>query len=282
MGIQGGHTISFALEALPMTTETSSVETFSALVGDLYTRWTLDGVTEIGYAVSLDMIVRPQLYQSNDIPDTVIALRMSYGTAVDIPNTVQRLAMMMPIFGRSDVLKPDASITSSAFHVARKKLIDAAIAFSERAVDTGIASLEDRVRSALVPLRSHFEGLSGKSFRLSYGQMKAESSNVIDLLTSPGIARVFGVNAADKAWPLGSNDPNGAKLVEAAGAALPLASDYKMGYTKFNMLQRVAVEGGRALTTALGPAPDSKQELPTLISQLYLWGTSLRDFQQTN
>jgi hypothetical protein len=265
-----------------MDTAKSSPETFSTLVGDLYSRWTLDGVTEIGYAVSVDMIVRPQLYQSDDIPEAVVALRMSYGTAAETPNTAQRLAMMTPIFGRSDGMKPDASTASSSFHVARKKLVDAAIAFSERAVDTGVAALADRVRSALVPLRSHFEGLNGRSFRLSYQQIKAESSNVINLMTSSGIARVFGVSAADKAWPLGSNDPNGAKLVEAAGAALALAPDYKMGYTKFILLQRVALEGGRALTTVFGTPPDSEKDLSTLVSQLYLWGTSLRDFQQTS
>jgi hypothetical protein len=265
-----------------MATVVSSVDTFSTLVGDTYSRWTMDALTEIGYAISVDMIARPQMYQSDDIPDTVVALRMSYGTAPDIPNTAQRLAMMTPIFGRSDGLKPDASTALSSFHVARKKLMDAAIAFSERAVDTGIAALEDRIRSAFVPLRMHFDGLNGRSFQLSCQQVKAESSNVIGVITSPGIARVFGVSAADKAWPLSSNDPNGAKLVEAAGKSLPLAADYKMGYTKFSLLQRVAFEGRRALTTALGPAPDSEKDLQALISQLYLWGTSLRDFQQTS
>lgn len=87
---------------------------------------------------------------------------------------------------------------------------DAAIAFSERAVDTGVAMLEDRIRSALVPFRAHFDGLRDRSVRLSAQQVKAESTTVISVLTSPGVARVFSVAAAEKGWPLTSNDPNGA------------------------------------------------------------------------
>jgi hypothetical protein len=262
-----------------MASASSSADDFPALIGDLYTRWTFDCLTEIGYAVSLDVIGRPQLYQADDIPDAVVDLRMGYGTGNDLPNTAQRQAMMAPIFGRSDGWRSDASGATSSFYMARKKLIDAAVAFSERAVESGVTMLEDRIRSALVPLRAHFDGLRGKSLRLSARQIKAESTSVIGVLTAPGIARVFSVPPADKGWPLTSNDANGAKLVEAAGSVLPLQADCKMGYTRFILLQRVAIEGGRALATTLNPASD--KDLSGLISQLYSWGTSLRDYQQT-
>jgi hypothetical protein len=254
---------------------------FPALLGDLYARWTLDCLIEIGYAISLDFVARPQLYQGDDIPDGIVGLRASYGSNADFANAAQRQAMMAPIFGRSDGLKPDASNAASSFHMARKKLVDACIAFSERAVDTGVSMLEDRVRSALVPLRAHFEGLRGKSFSLSYAQMKAESENVIRILTSPSVARVFSVAPAVKDWPLSSNDPNGAKLVEAAGSALALPAECKLGYTRFILSQRVAQEGGRALPLVLTADPNSEIDLHALISQVYSWGTSLRDFQQT-
>lgn len=263
-----------------MPSTSSSSDDFLPLVGDVYTRWTFDCLTEIGYAVSVDFVNRPQLYQADDIPDAIVNVRMGYGTSTDAPNTAQRQTLMTPIFGRSDGLRPDASTTTASFHVARKKLIDAAIAYSERAVDTGVAMLEDRVRSALIPLRAHFNGLRGKSIRLSGQQIVAASNSAIGLLTTPGIARVFSVPPPEKGWPLTSNDPNGAKIVEAAGNVLPLQPDYKMGYTKFILLQRVALEGGRALTTTLDPASD--KNLTGLISQLYSWGTSLRDFQQTS
>ena len=138
-----------------MATTNQSINDFPAQIGGLYARWTLDGLNEVAYAISLDFIARPQLYQGNDIPDVIVPFRMEYGMETKLPNTAQRQAMVWPILGRTDWLKPDASTTSSPFHVARKKLIDACIAFSERAVETGVAMLEDRVRSALIPIRAH-------------------------------------------------------------------------------------------------------------------------------
>ncbi len=255
---------------------------FPTLIARLYAIWTLDCLIELGYAVSVDFITRPQLYLSDDIPDAIVQLRMSYGTDAPFPNTAQRQAMMMPVFGRSDGFKPDASTGTASFHIARKKLLDACIAFSERAVDTGIAMLEERVRSALVPLRAHFEALRGKSIRLSATlQMNAISDTVIGILQAPGVAKVFSVSPADARWPFDSDDSNGAKLVENAGSALPLQQECKLGYTKFILLQRVAREGARALQAVLTANPNSEQEqLLALISQAYTWGTSLRDFQQ--
>lgn len=262
-----------------MATSTSTADDFPALIGDLYARWTLDCLAEIGYAVSLDAITRPQLYQADDVPDAVVDIRMGYGTSNGLPNAAQRQAMMAPVFGRSDGWRSDAGAATSSFQMARKKLVDAAIAFSERAVESGVAMLEDRVRSALVPLRAHFDGLRGKSVRLSAGQIAAESHTVLGVLRKPGVARVFSVPPPEDGWPFSSNDSNGAKLVEAAGNVLPLPADCKMNYTRFILLQRVAVEGGRALATTLNPASD--KDLAALVSQLYSWGTSLRDYQQT-
>jgi hypothetical protein len=232
--------------------------------------------------VSVDFITRPQLYLADDIPDVIVQLRMTWGTDVPFPNGVQRRALMLPIFGRSDSLTPDASTGTAPFHVARKKLIDACIAFSERSVDTGLTMLEERVRSALVPLRAHFDALRGKSVRLTATQqMIPLSDDVVGILRAPGVARVFSVSPAADKWPFDSDDPNGAKLVEKAGTDLPLAAECKLTYTKFILLQRVAQEGGRALALLLTTNPDSEPDLLALISKVYTWGTSLRDFQQT-
>ena len=262
-----------------MAKEIGTTDDFSALIGDLYARWTLDCLVEIGYAVSLDFISRPQLYQSDDIPEAIVGVRMSYGTNADFANAAQRQAMMLPIFGRTDGLKPDASNTASPFHMVRKKLVDACIAFSERSADTGVSMLADRVRSALVPLRAHFDGLRGKSVQLTYQQIRAISDTAIKIQTSPGIARVFSVAPPEKDWPLRSSSPNGAKLVEAAGAALPISAEVKLGYTKFILLQRVAQEGGSALPLVLTADPSIETDLQALITQVYSWGSSLRDFQ---
>lgn len=195
--------------------------------------------------------------------------------------------MMMPVFGRSDGLMPNSANATAPFHIARKKLVDACIAFSERAVDSGVAMLIERVRSALVPLRSHFEGLGqgkdrpGRSIRLTTArQMKPLSAAVVSVLQSPGVAKVFSVSPAETRWPFDSSDPNGAKLVENAGSDLSLAQECKLGYTKFISLQRVAQEGARALQLVLTTDPHSEPGLLALISQTYTWGTSLRDYQQ--
>jgi hypothetical protein len=267
-------------------TSAASSGNFATLVARLYSIWTLDALVEIGYAISGDFIARPQLYLSDDIPDAIVDLRMAWGTDARFPNTAQRLAMMTPIFGRSDGLAPDVSTGTAPFHVARKKLVDACIAFSERAVDTGIAMLKERVRSALVPLRAHFDALAeqghaGKSLRLTASlQMGPMSNTAVSILLAPDVAKVFSVSAADAQWPFQSTDPNGAKLIESVGTQLPLAQDYKLGYTRFILLQRVAQEGERALIRVISANPDSDDDLLALISQVYTWGTSLRDYQQ--
>ena len=140
--------------------------------------------------------------------------------------------------------------------------------------------LEDRVRSALVPFRAFFDGLKGRSVSLGGTQIKTITETVYKILRSSGIAKVFSVTAPDVNWPLKSADPNGAKLVEAVGGILPIPADYKMSYTRFILLQRVAIEGGTALPTTLTIDPAKETELLALISQVYTWGTSLRDFQQ--
>ena len=254
---------------------------FASLVGGLYSVWTLDCLVEIAYAISIDFIARPQLYLSNDIPDAIVDLRMTWGTAVTVPNTAQRQSLMMPIFGKSDGLRPDASTGSAPFHVARKKLIDACVAFSERAVDTGVPMLEERVRSALIPLQAHFQGLRGKSLDLAaVRQMNPIAITAVSILQSEDVARVFSVTPPDSNWPFNSDDPNGAKLIENVGASLPLPPECKIAYTKFIVLQRVAREGALALGSVITVNPSVESELLALISAVYTWGTSLRDFQQ--
>lgn len=259
----------------------------STVIGRLYAVWTMDCLVEISYAVSVDFIVRPQLYLGDSIPDSITRLRMSWGTDVAFPNTAQRQAMMLPVFGRSDAAALDASSTTAPFPVARKKLVDAVIAFSERTTDNGIPMLLERVRSALVPLRAHFAALgqdgtrAGRSLALTARQMQPISETAISILAASDVAKVFSVNAADARWPFDSTDPNGAKLVENVGAQMSLPPDCKLGYTKFVLLQRVAQEGAQALSLVFSLDPAVETDLLALISQVYTWGTSLRDYQQT-
>jgi hypothetical protein len=248
-----------------------------SIIGDMYSQWTLDCVVELAYGVSNDFVSRPHLYQNGEIPDEIVDLRMSYGTSRYFPNMQQRQVLHLPIFGKSDGQRPDGS--SSPFHLARKKLIDASIAYAERVYDTGLAMLKERIRSALIPLRSHLQSVAGRSVDASYNQSRRIFHLAVSILTSSDVARVFGIEQAEEGWPLDNDDPNGAKLVGAIGATLKLPPEYVLTYDKFILLQRVAREGREALKLVLLTAPAPDQDVENLVTKVYTWGTSLRDFQ---
>jgi hypothetical protein len=262
-----------------MTAIRTSRNGFADLISDLYARWTFDCLIDIGYAISLDFIARPQLYQDEAIPDEILKLRMSYGTSAGFPNTVQRQMMISPILGISDSRKPGTNSVPSSFEICRRTLVDACVAFSERSVDTGVSMLEQRVRSALLSLRSYFDALQGKSVQLSYLETKALSDVVFKIMSSAGVAKVFSVSPPAAGWPLISSDPNGAKVVESASNTLQLPREYSFSYAQFIQLQRVAQEGQRALALVLAVERGGESDLRQLISQVYSWGTSLMEFQ---
>ena len=183
---------------------------------------------------------------------------------------------------------PELNRKTYATSQRRSTLVDAVIAFSERTTDNGIPMLLERVRSALVPLRAHFDALgqdgtrAGRSLALTATrQMQPVSETAIGILVATDVAKVFSVNPADTKWPFDSTDANGAKLVENVSTQLPVPPDCKLGHTKFVLLQRVAQEGARALPLVFSVDPANEQEFLAMISQVYTWGTSLRDYQQT-
>ena len=257
----------------------ASSDEFPAVAGNLYAQWTLDCLVDISYAISQDAISRPELYQSDDIPDEIVTLRMSYGTAPHLPNTPQRQAMMMPILGPSDGLWTGQMMparSTSSFQIARRKFVDACAAFAQQASDIEGPILEDRVRSAAATLRGHFHGMRGKTFGLSVHQMKASFDIAIRILKSPGISKVFGVGHIDPGWPLHSTDPNGAKLVEFVGTAL--SGVQKVTFTDFLLLQRIAEEGAQSIQVLLSADHHlSDQELKSVINRGYIWGADLRE-----
>jgi hypothetical protein len=254
----------------------TTIDEFPTTAGTLYARWTLDCLAEISYAISKDAISRPQLYQSDDIPDDLVTLRMSYGTAPHFPNSTQRQAMMIPILGPSDGLSTGAS-TQSSFQIARRQFVDACAAFAEQASEVEGSILEDRVRSSAATLRAHFQGMRGKSFRLSVHQINALFEIAIGTLHAPGVTKVFGIGHIEPEWPFNSMDPNGAKLVESVGIALSLSGYCKLTFTDFLLLQRIAQEGSEAIHVLLSVDPLSDKDLKSLIRRGYTWGASLRE-----
>lgn len=186
------------------------------------------------------------------------------------------------IFGPSDGTNSTANGTNSQFGLARSQLVDACTAYSERAVDSGVSMLEERVRSALGSFRGYFQGLQGKSVRLTHRELSNIFDTVTRILTATGVAKVFSVSAPSPDWPLLSTDPNGAKLVESVGVALQLSREYTLQYMKFLLLQRVAQEGKTAVALCLGELQEAfpRSDIKEIISAVYSWGTSLKVFLQ--
>jgi hypothetical protein len=260
----------------PKESTTPTTVAFDTIIGEMYARCTLDYLIEQAYEVSNDFISRPHLYQES-IAGDIVELRMSYGTSRNYPNMQQRQRMYMPVFGKLDGLRPDSN-SYSQFHLVRKKLIDASIAYSERVYDSGLDMLRERIRSAVIPLRSHLTKLQGYSVQSSYDQTKAIFDLAVDVLKSPVVAKVFGLEQPEPNWPLDSDDPEGAKLVEAIGATLKIQHDYILTFDRFILLQRVAREGREALRLVLTTDTNKNDELEKLVTKVYTWGSSLRDF----
>ena len=254
-------------------------------LGMMYFRWTLDCIVELAYAVSNDFVARPRFYQDDDIPKGILNLRMSYGTNPSLPNTQQRELIFSPILGNSECGMPDNGMngSQSAFYKARKKLIEAAVVYSERIYESGLAMLEERVRSALVPIRSHLNSVYGFSLQVSNAQSEDIFNLSSEILSSPTVASVFGVEPAGGKWPLDSDnveDANGAKLVEAIGKNLSVATEYVFSYEKFILLQRVAREGRLAIEWIVSPDPVTDEKaLRELVKRVYTWSASMSEFQ---
>lgn len=257
----------------------AACNSFENNVADMYRRWCLNCLVEIANAVSLDFIRRPQLYQQIDVVAELTTLRSRYGNEENVPNTQQRKSIFTPFFGNSDGYP--VSNEASPFHIARKKLVDAAIAFSERVYDTGEDMLRERVRSSIIPLQTYLKGFDGSSFNESYKHTKHIFEDLsVKILKSPDIASIFGIQRINEtSWPF-EYSSNGAKLIEAITTALKLASEISFSQEKFVFLQRVAQEGYNALLNVMDYNPNwDDSQLNDLIKYVYAWGNSLHDFQ---
>jgi hypothetical protein len=74
-----------------------------------------------------------------------------------------------------------------------------------------------------------------------------------------------------------SNDPHGSKLICAICDRLPV--DAKFNEDKFGRLRRVAQEGRQALEAILIDEPASDPNFENLVTRVYTWATSLRDYR---
>jgi hypothetical protein len=247
----------------------------------MYKRWTLDCVVNIAYAVSVDFSQRPELYQDVDdstedsTANKLTDLQSKFGFDPLFPNAVTRQMLMKPLFGESD--GHGGGNDGSAFQSFRLPVLAAAADFSENAQPTAFAMLRERVRSAIVPFKTHLTDLRGASFN----QTKRRTEEIFrisqDILKDEDVAQVFGINGPiDAKWPLESNDPQGAKLIEKITTQL---TDLPYGIiTKemFVRIQRIAEKGNQSILIIVDQDIEDPQfNLDPLITELYAWGSDL-------
>nr|WP_315597703.1 hypothetical protein [uncultured Cupriavidus sp.] len=254
----------------------NAATSYPDLLGDFYARWTLDCLVEMAHAISQDFVSRPEFYKAGEVAESIVDLRMEYGTTSPLPNHEQRQDMALPILGASEGYAPDAA---DKFQSLRKPLFEAVSVFSERSIaDSGI-SMREAILSALQLFQPYLMSFHGVSIQRSYQQMVSVSNLAYAVLRSPGIAQVFGVNPPPgEEWPLHANDTNGALLVRAVGEKLQLGAQYVLNEEKFQRLRRVAHQGREAIKLIVANPEPTGDTLTALITATYTWAISLRDY----
>src|SRR5438105_1872793 len=128
-------------------------------IAAIYFYQQLDVLPHLAYKVSCDFFERPELYVTVDgrspdgLSELLARLHARYGADETVPSDSQRDAMFLPILGSGGRRTFPAGVSPSKekgdFPAIRDELLKAAQAFAERAVDSGIDMLRERIRDAL-------------------------------------------------------------------------------------------------------------------------------------
>jgi len=249
--------------------------------GQLYKIWTLDCIPNLGHAVSLDFINRPELYQQvedGDIVRKLVDMQSLYGYAANFPNDEIRLMMMQPIFGVSDG-HGDGN-DSSSFQVSRLPVLAAAADFSENAQPQAFPMHRERIRSALIPFRRYMEDVIGASLNQTQERMGSMFNTAALILRDPHIAARFSINQSIPAeWPLESTVSHGAQLIKNITTQLSGTPYGVIPQDNFVRKQRTAQAGAESiqfiLDTDIESIKATEETLDDLIRRLYAWGSDL-------
>jgi hypothetical protein len=182
---------------------------------------------------------------------------------------------MKPLFGESD--GHGGGNDGSTFQTFRLPVLAAAADFSENAQPTAFPMLRERVRSAIVPFRTHMIDLRGSSLNQTEKRTESIFKTAQEILKDPNVAMVFGINGAIEAgWPLESNDPQGAKLIEKITTQLTGLPYGVITKEMFVRIQRIAEKGFQSLRIIIDQDIENPEfNLDPLISELYAWGSDL-------
>jgi hypothetical protein len=179
-----------------------------------------------------------------------------------------------PLFGTSDSF--GSRRDGSQFQASRDPLCRAAAEFSRHGQATNFPQLREAVRSALAPFLGHLRGVEGDAT----SSVIKRFTNVFDLAASilkePEIAGVFGVQGKiDPKWPLGSDDSNGALLMEAVSSTLEVSPSQPVSREAFISFQRIAEKGCKSIFMVLEEDMNDDAKIDQAIVQLFSWGREL-------
>jgi hypothetical protein len=239
-----------------------------------------DCLVELARAAAADFFLRPQLYldlRDDQLPFALARLQVRSGSDETVLSKEQREAIYSPVFGDAAQALPYGSRNPATaaeemgFGKQSQNLIQAATAFAERAVDTGVDMLRRRVRATHLPFKQYLIGIQGASVHWSRAVALARltEDTAYRILRNGGVAGVFGMTAPAPGWPYGE-DANGDKLVAEMSKQLgSAAADGRLTRERFSNLQRAALRGAEAIATVI--------DVDLLIGKLYSWGSALRD-----
>ena len=251
------------------------------LRGQLYKIWTLDCISNLGHAISLDFFNRPELYKhvkDDDIVQKLTEMQSFYGFSPNFPNDEIRLMLMQPIFGSSD--GHGGGSDSSSFQTSRLPVLSAAADFSESTLPHALPMQCERIRSASIPFRRFMEDLTGASLNQTQIRMGSIFNTASSILRDPDIAARFSINQSiPSSWPLTSTDAHGAQLIKNITTQLPNTPYGIVSQDKFVRMQRVTQEGCESiqfiLDTDIESIKATEKTLDDLIRRLYAWGSDL-------
>ena len=185
-----------------MATKKNRTETELHPLADLYTRWVLNPLVEIAYALSHDVAVRPQNYREVDGDTLRIMSDFRFNTGVDPewPNAFQRTLSFKSL---CEVQLASPPVRAAALQAQRGA--------AGKSEDPELASFKD----AADAFRAQLRPLEGQGLWMLCAETRPIFKKAVTLFRTPEIAAAFGsAPAPGDPWPIGRNfDGKAAYLV---------------------------------------------------------------------
>jgi hypothetical protein len=253
-------------------------------IAKLYYFHVLDSLIDVAYAVAHDFYDRPELFtKPTGLTQTMARFHARYGTQEDMLNKAQRVAVYMPVLGAG----PLATETGNFAHL-RDELLAACVTYVESQFGDPSA-LRANVMQKHGLFKEYLTGIVGESVQWSARAIHTLAEQVAyPILRNETIAAVYGIGTKiNDQWPY-ALDPNAPKAIEKMSQALsgsarlqPMmkggAPPLVLSREIVTRLQRAAIEGTRAITTAtVVGSTSSEGDIAKLIERCYTWANALR------